>query len=120
MSAHSSRAASPTGAATPGGGGATAAGASTGLPPIISGSTPSMRLSNAYGTTFGMPSGIHLAQFDGSNWNEWSGTLEAILTLHEAEDVFTYVLPPTGVTLDEWESVQRRAKAYLRLYLKPD
>ena len=85
-----------------------------------SGSTPSGRVANAYQATFGMPSGIHLGQFDGSNWNEWSGTIEAILTLHEAEDVFTLDTAPTGTGPDEWDSVQRRSKAYLRLYLKPD
>jgi hypothetical protein len=45
------------------------------------------RISNASLTTFGLPSGIALPQLDGSNWAHWSGTLEAILTLHEAEDV---------------------------------
>ena len=116
MSAHSSRAASPTGA-TGAAAGATAGGS---LPPFATGSTPSSHIANAYGNSFGMPSGIHLSWFDRSNWNEWSGTLEAILTLHEAEDVFYLQVPPTGVTSDEWDSVQRRAKAYLRLYLKPD
>jgi gag-polypeptide of LTR copia-type/Integrase core domain/GAG-pre-integrase domain len=67
-----------------------------------------------------MPSGIHLSQFDGSGWSTWSGILEAILTLHEAEDVLLLTTPPSGVDQDEWDSIQRRTKAYLRLYVKPD
>jgi hypothetical protein len=39
------------------------------------------RMSNAYNATFGMPLGIHLPQFDGSEWNHWSETLEVILTV---------------------------------------
>ena len=78
------------------------------------------RVNNAYNTTFGMPSGIHLPQFNGSDWNHWSGTLEAILTLHEAEDVFRLKSPPADIDQDDWLSVQRRTKAYLRLYVKSD
>jgi hypothetical protein len=77
-------------------------------------------MNNAYNTTFGMPSGIKLSQFDGTDWPNWSGMLEALLTLHEAEDVFTVTSAPSGVDEDEWSSVQRRTKAYLRLYVKPD
>jgi hypothetical protein len=44
-------------------------------------------IGQAYTTTFGMPSGIKLSQFDGIDWSNWSGMLEAVLTLHEAEDV---------------------------------
>jgi hypothetical protein len=83
-------------------------------------STGSTRVSNTYNTTFGMPSGIHLTQFDGSDWNHWSGILEAILTLHEAEDVFRFTYVPSGTELHEWDSIQRRTKAYLRLYVKSD
>jgi hypothetical protein len=46
--------------------------------------------------------------------------LEALLTLHKAEDIFNDTLAPSGVDKDEWDSVQRRTKAYLRLYVKPD
>jgi transposase InsO family protein len=87
-----------------------------------SGSTTSskIRIGQAYNTTFGMPSGIKLSQFDGTDWSNWSGMLEALLTLHEAEDVFTLTSPPSGTDADEWSSIQRRTKAYLRLYVKPD
>ena len=57
--------------------------------------------SQAYGTTFGMPSGIKLSQFDGSDWSNWSGMLEALLMLHEAEDVFMVTSAPSGVDNDE-------------------
>ena len=67
-----------------------------------------------------MPLGIKLAQFDGSDWSNWSGMLEAILTLHEAEDVFTRTLAPSGGDPYDWDSIQKRTKAYLRLYVKPD
>jgi hypothetical protein len=67
-----------------------------------------------------MPSGIKLNQFDGSDWSNWSEMLEALLTLHEAEDVFAVTSAPLGVEKDKWDSIQRRTKAYLRLYVKPD
>src|SRR6202008_4521777 len=59
-------------------------------------------------------------QFDGSDWSNWSGMLEALLTLHEAEDIFSMMSAPLGIDADEWTSLQRRTKAYLRLYVKPD
>ena len=74
----------------------------------------------SYSTTFGMPSGIKLAQFDGSDWSNWSGMLKAILTLHEAEDVFASSSAPLGVNKGEWDSIQRRTKAYLHIYVKPN
>src|SRR5260221_13163006 len=77
-------------------------------------------LGQAYSTTFGMPSGIKLSQFDGSNWSNWSGILEALLTLHEAEDIFALKMAPSRVDKGKWDFLQRRTKAYLRLYVKPD
>src|SRR5258708_39225705 len=61
-------------------------------------------LGQAYSTTFGMPSGIKLSQFDGSNWSNWLGILEALLTLHEAEDVFALKMAPSRVDKGEWDS----------------
>src|SRR5258707_7259644 len=78
------------------------------------------RIGQAYNTTFSMPSGIKLSQFDGSDWSNWSGILEALLTLHEAEDVFALKMAPSRVDKGEWDSLQRRTKAYLRLYVKPN
>jgi hypothetical protein len=78
------------------------------------------RVNNAYTSTFGIPTGIKLEQFDGSDWANWSGIMEVILTLHEADDLLRFRSAPTNVPTIEWESVQRRVKAYLRLYIKPD
>src|SRR5260370_4651725 len=78
------------------------------------------RIGQAYNTTFSMPSGIKLSQFDGSDWSNWLGILEALLTLHEAEDVFALKMAPSRVDKGEWDFLQRRTKAYLRLYVKPD
>ena len=69
---------------------------------------------------FGMPSGIHLPQFDGSGWSNWSRILEAILTLHEAEDVLLSESCPSSVNQDKWNSIQQHTKAYLHLYVKQD
>jgi len=77
-------------------------------------------MNSVYGTTFGMPSGIKLSQFDGTDWSNWSGMLEAVLALHEAKDVFTELSAPSGIDQMEWDSIQRRTKVYLRLYVKPD
>src|SRR5216684_3535554 len=77
-------------------------------------------LGQAYSTTFSMPSGIKLSQFDGSNWSNWSGILKALLTLHETEDVFALKMAPSRVDNSEWGSLQRRTKAYLCLYVKPN
>src|SRR5258708_39515076 len=77
-------------------------------------------IGQAYNTTFSMPSGIKLSQFDGSDWSNWSGILEALLTLHEAEDIFALKTAPSRVDKGEWDSLQRRTKVYLHLYVKPD
>src|SRR5258707_15061507 len=77
-------------------------------------------IGQAYNTTFGMPSGIKLSQFDGSNWSNWSGILEALLTLHEAKDVFALKPAPSRVDKGEWDSLQRRTKVYLCIYVKRD
>src|SRR5260370_7482725 len=55
------------------------------------------RIGQAYNTTFGMPSGIKLSQFDGSNWSNWSGILEPLLPLHEPEDFFPLTTAPPRV-----------------------
>jgi len=67
-----------------------------------------------------MPARIKLDQFDGLDWATWSGILEAILMLHEAEDLLRFIDVPTNITEEQWGSLQRRTKAYLRLYVKPD
>jgi len=77
-------------------------------------------VSNAFDTTFGMPARIKLDQLDGSDWTTWLGILEAILMLHEVEDLLRFTDAPTNITAEQWGSLQRRTKVYLRLYVKPD
>jgi hypothetical protein len=86
------------------------------------GTTATTHISNTLLSTFRLPSGIALPQLDGSNWAHWSGTLEAILTLYEAEDVIRLSTnpDPANISAEVWDSLQRRAKVYLRLYTKQD
>ena len=74
-------------------------------------------ISNAYNTAFGIPPGVKLQQFDGSDWPDWSGTFEAILTLYKAEDHLCYHIPPFDADPVEWANVQQQLKAYLHLYM---
>ena len=80
----------------------------------------SICIASTANTTFGMPAGITLPQFDGTGWANWSGILEVLLVLHEAEDMFLIDECPEDINEDNWNSIQRRTKAYLRLYLKQD
>ena len=91
---------------------------STGKSKIPAGS--SIHIGSTTNTTFGMPAGITLPQFDGMGWANWSGILEALLVLHKAEDAFLIDECPDDVNEDNWNSIQRRTKAYLRLYIKQD
>ena len=94
-------------------------GPSTGPAPA-GGTSASTRISNANASTFAVPNGIALTQFDGSDWANWSNTLEAVLCLHEADDIVRHATPPAGVDVNEWNVVHRRGLAYLRLFIKPD
>ena len=76
-----------------------------------------LHISNAYNAAFGIPPGVKLQQFDGSDWSKWLGTFEAILTLYEAEDHLCYCTPPYDVDPVEWANVQWWLKAYLCLYM---
>ena len=83
-----------------------------------SGSTPaSTRVAQSYGATFSIPSGVKLPQFDGTGYAEWAGTFEALLTIQEAEDHLTTDTAPADADQDEWDALERRLKAYLRLYM---
>jgi hypothetical protein len=97
---------------------ATTASSSTGKGKLPAGAT--IHIGSTANTTFGMPAGITLPQFDGTGWANWSGILEALLVLHEAKDVFLIDTCPPSVNQDDWNSIQRRTKAYLRLYVKQD
>src|ERR1700761_1343177 len=84
------------------------------------GTTAPGHVGNASQTTFTIPHGIHFPIFDGNDWAHWSGTMEAILILYEADNVIRHSTCPARVDKDDWAGVHRRAKAYLRLYIKPD
>jgi hypothetical protein len=77
-------------------------------------------VNNAYSSTFIIPPGTKLDQFDGTDWPNWSGLMEAILTLLEADDLLRFRTAPANVPDVEWDSIQRRSTAYLRIYIKPD
>ena len=126
MTSTATPAAPPSGTHTPGGtlialpptGGVAGAGGSGGTG--ATGISPPTRISNANLGTFNIPAGIHFSIFDGENWPHWSGTMEAILVLYEADDVIRHDTCPSGADVDEWAAVHRRAKAYLRLFVRPD
>ena len=83
------------------------------------GTVPSRRINGAAATAFNVPNGVNLPGFNGKDWANWSGTMEAILVLYEADDVIWYDACPSGVDKDDWAQVHHWAKAYLRLYIEP-
>ena len=78
------------------------------------------RIKTAATTTFVMPPGTHLEVLNGQNWNVWSGVLCAILQINEVDSLLNYDSVPSQVDKDDWNSVQKKSKAYLRLYCAPD
>ena len=84
------------------------------------GTTSATRICNGNASTFAVPNGNALTQFDGSDWANWSNTLEAVLCLLETDDIVRHATPPTGVDVNEWNVVHRRGLAYLCLFIKPD
>jgi hypothetical protein len=67
-----------------------------------------------------MPPGTHLEVLTGPNWNVWSGVLSAILQINEVDSILVHDTCPSPVDRDDWSSVQKKSKAYLRLYCSPD
>ena len=67
-----------------------------------------------------MPPGTHLEVLTGQNWNVWSGVLSAILQINEVDPILFHNTCPSPVDADDWASVQKKSKAYLRLYCSPD
>ena len=67
-----------------------------------------------------MPPGTNLPALTGQNWNLWSGILTAILQLNEVDSILSYNSCPSGVDGEDWGSVQKKTKAYLRLYCAAD
>jgi hypothetical protein len=72
---------------------------------------------NAYGSTFNVPAGIKLVQFNGTDWSNWAGTFEAIMTIYEADNHLCIQNPPLEADSIEWYNVQQCLKAYLHLYM---
>ena len=85
------------------------------LPPVSA-----ARFKTAAATTFTMPPGIQLEVLSGSNWNAWSGTFSALLQLNDVDDVLMHDSLPSGVDSDDWDSIQKKTKVYLRLYCASD
>jgi hypothetical protein len=90
--------------------------------PAGSASAALTRLGQGTITTFGLPTGIQLPKLNGTNYAQWSSTLEAILVLTESEEIiYLDTNPdPASISADQWASLQRRGCAHLCLYIEPD
>ena len=70
----------------------------SGSAPAASGSTASApatissHISSVNVTTFGMPVGIHLPIFDGSEYSPWAGMLEAIFVMERHVNAYYTVM----------------------------
>ena len=98
---------------------ATAASSSGGSAPTLP-TVSAARIKSAASGAFTMPPGTVLAALTGQNWNVWSGTLIAFLQLNEVDPILYHTAVPSGVDSDDWDSVQKKTKAYLRLYCAAD
>ena len=78
------------------------------------------RIKTAAATTFSMPPGTQLEVLSGSNWSSWSGVFSAFLQLNDIDCILTHETLPSGVDSDNWNSIQKKAKAFLRLYCTTD
>ena len=67
-----------------------------------------------------MPPGTQLEVLSGSNWSSWSGVFSAFLQLNDIDCILTHETLPSGVDSDNWNSIQKKAKAFLRLYCTTD
>jgi len=78
------------------------------------------RIKTAAGSILYMPSGTQLEVLSGYNWSLWSGVFTALLQLNEVDAILSHTAIPSGVDPDDWASVQKKAKARLRLYCVAD
>jgi hypothetical protein len=85
------------------------------LPPVSA-----ARLKAAAASTFAMPPGTQLYILSGPNWSTWSGIFSAFLQLNDIDDILVHETLPSGVDSDDWNFIQKKAKAFLRLYCAPD
>jgi hypothetical protein len=85
------------------------------LPPVSA-----THIKAATASTFAMPPGTQLNILSGPNWSTWSGIFSAFLQLNDINDILTHETLPSGVDSDDWNSIQKKAKAFLHLYCAPD
>jgi hypothetical protein len=85
------------------------------LPPISAAC-----LKAAAASTFTMPPGTQLGILSGPNWNTWSGIFLAFLQLNDIDDILMHETLLSGVDSDDWNSIQKKTKAFLCLYCAPD
>ena len=85
------------------------------IPPVSA-----ARIKAAASSVFIMPPGTQLEVLSGLNWNTWSGVFQALLQLNDVDDILKHDSLPSGVDSDDWNSIQKKTKAYLRLYCSPD
>ena len=78
------------------------------------------RIKAAAASPFIMPPGTQLEVLSGHNWSTWSGVFSAILQLNDFDDILTHESLPSGVDSDDWNVIQKKMKAILRLYCAPD
>jgi len=77
-------------------------------------------MKTAAASTFSMPLGTNLEVLSGQNWLVWSGVLKAILQLNDVDAILHYSTLPSGVNTDNWETIQKKTMAYLRIYCTTD
>src|SRR6266571_1826076 len=104
----------PSGTGT-GSGGSGGGGSSSSSNPVSA-----ARIKTAAGSILYMPSGTQLEILSGPNWSSWSGVFTALLQLNDIDAILTHDTLPSGVDADDWASVQKKTKAYLRLYCEAD
>ena len=78
------------------------------------------RIKAAAANPFNAPSGVNLKPLTGENWNVWSGTMSALMQFNSVDSILTHDACLSGVDADDWDSVQMKTKAYLRLYCVAD
>src|SRR6266702_2541222 len=79
-----------------------------------------MRIKTVAGSILYMPSGTQLEILSGPNWSSWSGMFTALLQLNEIDAILFHATLLSRVNPDDWASVQKKAKVYLRLYCMAD
>ena len=105
----------PSGSGSSGSGGPSGGGSSSSSNPVSA-----ARIKAAANSILYMPSGTQLEVLSGHNWSSWSGVFTALLQLNEVDAILSHATLPSRVDADDWASIQKKAKAYLRLYCAAD